>query len=98
MVTVIVRHKVEDYEKWRRVFDSAAPIRNAGGETNPAVFRNASDGNDVIVLAEWADENTARRFFNSLQAGKAKLGWWMQEGGVVSQPEVSALKELELAK
>jgi heme-degrading monooxygenase HmoA len=100
MVTVIVRHKVEAYEKWRNIFDAAGPIREAGGETNAAVFRNAADGNDIAVFAQWETENQARRFFNSepLQAGKPGLGWWMNEGGVLGKPDVCILRELELAQ
>ena len=43
MATVILNHRVEDYKKWRPVFDSDNRRRNDAGMKNVRVFRSADD-------------------------------------------------------
>ena len=97
MVTIYVRHKVQDYAAWKMVFDAALPMRRAAGELNATVFRADNEDNDVIVLAEWPNEKAARQFIFSeaIGANRQEKGWWMQQGGVLEKPEIAVLKTIQ---
>ena len=41
MPYVLVRHKIEDYAKWKPVFDEDATARRASGSKGGQLFRNA---------------------------------------------------------
>jgi len=82
MTTMFVRHTVSDYAAWRKVYDSVAPMRKAGGVTAEAVYRGADDSNDITVTHEFASLEAARTF-----AGSADLKAAMQ-AGVVGAPTI----------
>jgi hypothetical protein len=97
MVTILVLHKVQDYAAWKLVFDAALPMRQAAGELNASVFHGGDEGNDVIVLAEWPNEQAARQFIfsDAIGANRKEKGWWMQQGGVIDKPEIAVLKTIQ---
>ncbi len=84
MVHVIVRHKVADYGKWKKTFDSHLNHRMAAGETGFRVFQSIEDPRDVTVLTDWESMASARRFMQSDDLRQA-----MQSGGVVGSPDVN---------
>jgi quinol monooxygenase YgiN len=97
MVSIMVRHKVQDYAGWRLVFEAALPMRQAAGELSAQVYRSGDDGNDVIVIAEWPNEKAARQFIFSeaIGANREEKGWWMQQGGVLDKPEIAVLRTIQ---
>lgn len=90
MPYALVRHKVEDYEKWKPVFDEDAANREASGSKGGYLFRNADDPNELLILFEWDELENVRRFGQSedLQAK-------MQQAGVVDRPDFYFLEETE---
>ena len=91
MPYLLVRHKVEDYARWRPIYDEHAATRKAGGASGTAagrVFRNAADPNELVILLEWDDLEKARQFAQS-----EDLRQTMQRAGVVDQPDVYFLNE-----
>ena len=50
MGTLIIRHKVKDYSKWRPWFDQHAAAQKLAGLTDPRVFRSSDDENEVVIL------------------------------------------------
>jgi hypothetical protein len=70
---------VEDYAKWRSVFNTGEEMRNAAGFKNVKVYQNADNPNDVIVAADTSDVKKARAFFSS-----PELRTGMQKGGVTN--------------
>ncbi len=90
MVSVLVRHKVEDYDKWRAVFYQHGSTREASGSQGARIFRNAKDPNELVVLLEWDNLERARQFFQS-----EDLRQRMQRAGVAGQPDVEFLEEVE---
>jgi hypothetical protein len=54
---MMVRHGVEDYRKWRPVFDGDMGKQKAAGLTNPSVYRSADDGNAVLILWDAEDKH-----------------------------------------
>ncbi len=45
MPYILVRHKVEDYAKWKPVFDEHGAARKAIGSKGGYLFRNIDDPN-----------------------------------------------------
>jgi heme-degrading monooxygenase HmoA len=89
MPFVLVRHKVQDYAKWKPVFDEHGATRKASGSKGGHLFRSADDPNDLVILLEWDDEKKARQFVQSEDLRQA-----MQRAGVSGQPEIHFLDEL----
>ena len=88
MIYISIRHRVQDYARWREGFDNHAPARQAGGATDEAyVMRDLNDPNDVTVMLGWSDLEKARSFIQS-----ASLKDAMQSAGVVSPPEIRFLE------
>lgn len=83
MVRVFVRHRVADYEAWRRVYDDFEPQRGPLGVTGHAVYRAVGDGNDVTVTHDFDDAEAARAFADSDQLKEA-----MQQAGVQGPPDI----------
>ena len=50
--------KVEDYARWKFVFDEDPLDRESNGSKGGFVFRNANDPTEVMILLEW-DEGKA---------------------------------------
>jgi len=88
MAYVLVRHKVADYEKWKPVFDAHSATRKASGSKGGRLFRNASDENETVILLD--DLEKARQFVQSPDLREA-----MQRAGVVDQPTIIFLEEVE---
>jgi hypothetical protein len=83
MVRLFVRHKVADYDAWRKVYDEFDETRRPMGVTDHAVFRGVDDRNDVTVWHDFADADEARAFVSSDELRNA-----MQQAGVQGEPEV----------
>lgn len=88
MAHMIIRHRVADYEAWRRQFDDHRSARAAAGLNDLHVWRNADDADDVILLFEATDMDSAREFI-----GSPELRDKMQEAGVEGMPEIYFLDE-----
>ncbi len=88
MAQLFVYHKVEDYAKWRKVFDEMDPTRRSMGETALRVFHTTASPNDIVIITEWGTADQARLYAQSPGLKEA-----MQKAGVISQPEVLILEE-----
>ena len=88
MATVIVRHKVKDYEAWKVVFEGFADNRKAAGETSFRIFHLDDDPKNVLGIVEYDSLENARNFFSSPELKEA-----MGNGGVLEQPDIYFLKE-----
>lgn len=82
MATMFVRHKVNDYADWKRVYDEFAPVRKAKGVKAASVHRDANDPNTIIVTHQFKDMNAATAFVNSEDLKSA-----MMKAGVSAPPE-----------
>ena len=51
--TLTVRHTVEDYAAWRKVYDEADVLRAQHGCTADRVMRLPADGNDLFLLHDF---------------------------------------------
>jgi heme-degrading monooxygenase HmoA len=90
MPYLLIRHKVEDYAKWKPAYDQHGTTRKASGGQGAQLFRNANDPNELVILFEWDDLEKAGRFVQSEDLRRA-----MQRAGVADQPDIYFLEEVE---
>ena len=90
MPYMLVRHNVEDYEKWKPVFDEHQSTRRESGGKGGYLFRNADDPNETLILLAWEDLEDARRFAQSQDLRET-----MQRAGVADQADIYYLEEVE---
>ena len=90
MSYILIQHSVEDYDKWKVVFDEQRATRQAAGSKGGFVLRNADDPNQITVLLELDNLDNARAF-----AGSDDLREAMQRAGVTGRPNVYFLDEAD---
>jgi heme-degrading monooxygenase HmoA len=91
MPYLLVRHKVEDYEGWKPVFDhDHGATREQWGSKGGRILRNADDPNELVILLEWDSVENARQFAIADELKEA-----MQRAGVADEPDVYFLEEIE---
>ncbi|MBX7233694.1 MAG: hypothetical protein K1X65_04865 [Caldilineales bacterium] len=88
MSHVLIKHHIQDYAKWRTVFDSMEGLRAEMGETYAHVFHNVDDLNNIIIMLRWDNLENARRY---IQDPRLKAA--MQEAGVMGPPEITFLAD-----
>ena len=86
MAHMLVTHSVEDFDKWKAVFDEVKPMRDEAGEISTALYRDASDPNTITALFEWDSLENARDY-----AGSDRLKAAMQKAGVTGPPTITFL-------
>ena len=88
MATMIIRHKVEDYAKWKRGYDEADWLRKQHGITYASVHREESDPNDIIIVHQFKNIKEAKDFAKAVPS-------LMREIGVIGKPEVWFSEDVE---
>jgi hypothetical protein len=87
MATVILNHRVKDYATWRPLFDSDQARRDAAGIQLLGVGQKAGDPGNVYMVWELADTSIIEKMMADPELQKR-----MQEGGVISAPEMIILE------
>ncbi len=90
MATLLLRHRVRDFDRWKRFFDAQAAERAAAGSLGGRVFRDGDDPEDIVVVLEWADLDRARDF-----AEREDLQVTMERAGVMGEPDFLFLAEVD---
>jgi len=87
MTTILIKHPVEDYDKWKAEFDAFHDHRKASGETSFQINRPIDDPNNLVILFEWDSAENAKAFLDSTDLKEA-----MQRAGVLGQPEITIME------
>lgn len=90
MVYILIEHAVEDYETWKPYFEDHDDTREEYGQTGYRLFRGAEDQNDLSILFEWDSMENAQAFLE-----ESDVRDLMEEAGVVGEPEITFLDEVE---
>ncbi len=90
MAHLLIKHKVEDFDRWKKGFDDFIETRRASGERTWHIFRSEDDSNNVFALFEWDAMENAEAF-----TGKPELREAMQKAGVSGEPEIFFLNEAD---
>lgn len=88
MANVLVKLKVEDYEKWKSMFDRFDVERKSAGSKGATIFRDAENSNLIFILLKWDDLSNARKFYEPQINKKIP-----QKGGVLEE-EIYFLNEV----
>lgn len=83
MSTIIIRHRVADFDVWKAAFDEHGSVRREYGLADTGLLRDEEDASMVTILLSADDTARAREFLAS-----DSLRETMQGAGVVSQPDV----------
>lgn len=86
MPHVLVQQRIEEFERWKKVFDDLGPQRAEAGCRSTSLFRNRADPHEVVVLFEFADLARARAHMGSPEL---RAAW--QAAGVTDPGAVSVL-------
>jgi hypothetical protein len=87
---VIVRHRVKDYKAWRPHFDGPDAFLHQGGAKRGLLFRSVDPPDELWVLLEWDSAEAAHKFMDAPELRRA-----MEESGVVGEPDITFLEELD---
>ena len=90
MATIFIKINVEDYEKWKRVYDRAAVVRKERGGLTSTIYRDPKDPNVVIAIHQYKDWDSAMAWVNSSELRSA-----MAEAGVMGPPVAWFGEEVE---
>lgn len=82
-IRVMVKHKVKDWDAWKKVFDAHKQARMDAGLTDRVVGHTIGDDHSVTLVFAVADMAKAKEFMNSKDL-KDK----MKEGGVEGPPSI----------
>jgi hypothetical protein len=87
---LIVRHRVANFEAWKKVFDSMVETRRKFGWITSIVYRDAADPLMVTIVNRVKDVDGAKRY-----GASAELKAGMQNAGVQGPPEVFFVEEAD---
>ncbi len=88
MRILVVNHTVEDYDKWKAVFDEFPPSK--GGAVFHRINRNVKDDNNITIIAGFKSLEAAEAFIEDPGLADA-----MKNGGVVGAPRIELYEEVE---
>ena len=78
MPHVLVQQRIEEFDRWKDVFDRLGPARAAAGCRSTEVFRDREDPHEVVVLFEFEDVARAREHMGS---DELRAAW--RDAGVI---------------
>lgn len=93
MIYLMAIQKVEDFDKWKKIFDEHSSERGAMGSKGAEVLRDSVHPNEVVVITKWEDKDAAKKFADSKDLKNV-----MKKAGVVGFPELRYLDEIETLK
>jgi quinol monooxygenase YgiN len=87
MVTLVVHHRVRDYDAWKLVFEEHETVRRGHGEVEHRVYRDIHDPNRVVVHNDFTSEEAARGFLDD-----PSLEETMRRAGVEGEPGIGFIE------
>jgi heme-degrading monooxygenase HmoA len=89
---VLIIHEVEDYAKWKAIFDDAAVMRRQAGEIEYQLLACETDERHVVHFSRWSSLEAARTFFESPELVE------LRRVAGVRAPEFLYLNQIEAAR
>jgi hypothetical protein len=82
MMLLLVRNRVEDVDRWRRVFDGQSAAGAAAGLTVVRVWRSVDAADEVFFLLEVEDRARAEAFMASPESAAVGVEAGVLDGEV----------------
>jgi quinol monooxygenase YgiN len=87
----LVRHRVADFDAWKKVYDGFSPIQTEHGVLGHQVLRSIENPSDVIVTHTFGSPEAAKAFFAMPELKEA-----MSQAGVdADSVQISYFDEVE---
>jgi len=83
MPSMYIRERVQDYARWRTVFDSLSETKKQRGFVSAKVFQDSADANEIIILETWNSLDEARAWAQSAEIREA-----MKNAGALPPPVI----------
>jgi hypothetical protein len=83
MALLVIRHDVQDYDRFRAVYDSMSEAQRHWGVTAESVHQLVDAPNTVLIQHHFATVAQAQGFLTNRELGAA-----MQRAGVEGTPQV----------
>ena len=90
MSSILIRHRVGDFAKWKRAFDEHETARRGAGITAHSLYREADDPSVVTITFKVEDLDRAKEF-----ASSDDLRSTMERAGVQGPPEIWFAESVE---
>ncbi|MFQ5605180.1 MAG: hypothetical protein ACE5HS_18090 [bacterium] len=87
MPYLLVRHKVADFAKWKKIFDAHSEAQRQAGLKVEKVLRSQDDPNNVFLFFQVTDQEKARAFLSSSDVPEAQ-----RQSGVLDTPDIYFLE------
>ena len=89
MATMIVKHRVANFDQWKSVYDTMEKVRLDHGWAGHTVHRDATDPNLVVIVNRVMTLDGAKRY-----GGSEALHAAMAKAGVQGAPEIQFLNDV----
>lgn len=90
MILMLCRNRVNDFDRWKSVFDSHADLHQQAGLKLRHVWREIDGGDNVCFLFEVRYVEMARAFISAPEAGEAAKASGVVEGEYYFVEEIPA--------
>ena len=90
MPALLIRHRVPNYDAWKRIFDEQGFARKANGCQEVQIFRNAEDPDETLILLTWDTLVRARLYSQSDDLRES-----VAETCVIDRPDLWLLEETD---
>ena len=74
MATIVIQHKVADFNGWKKAFESDPLGRAKNGVSGHAIYRGADEPDFVVIHLDFASLEQAQKFLPMLRAMWQKVG------------------------
>jgi quinol monooxygenase YgiN len=86
MVHVILTHEVQNFDKWKTLFDDGEGMRSGAGIKTSGVYRSVENPNQVVIMTEFPSADAVSGFLANPELKAA-----MEKGGVIGKPDIKIL-------
>ena len=90
MVYLMVQHRVENFQSWKKSFDQDEKILREAGCLRFGIYQSEQLQNNVTLFLEWDSTPNAKKFIES-----DRLKTIMKETGVIGEPQFHFLSLAE---
>src|SRR5215203_3753111 len=88
MPTAFIRHRVQNYEEWRRVYDDFTQANASGVAVEPAVYGSVEDPHELLVIHRFGSSADVEPWLTDSGRRQAMLA-----AGVLGTPQIDIAYE-----
>jgi quinol monooxygenase YgiN len=90
MVHTIARFQVENFEKFKQVYESRTDLRAAAGSKGSQILIDPSDSKAVTLIEEWSSQEDFKKFM-----GRDDMKGAMKDATILGPPDIQLFKNID---